>query len=142
MWVPDPQVYDPAPLSWSGVTARRMASHALTEPTDLGPAEVAGALCGAHTQVLNAAELSIARRIAGAARADVRRALWEDRTLVKTFGVRGTCTCCPLPTCPVDRAAVGPCPRRRGPIPSRSASPWSRPARSSRPWEMCWRTPS
>jgi hypothetical protein len=81
----------PAPLTWSGVTARRMARHALTEPaTDQGPADVAGVLCGAHAQVLSAAELSIGRRIAGATRADVQRALWEDRTLVKTFGPRGT----------------------------------------------------
>jgi hypothetical protein len=68
-----------------------MARHALTEPaTDLGPADIAGVLCGAHAQVLSAAELSIGRRIAGATRADVRRGLWEDRTLVKTFGPRGT----------------------------------------------------
>jgi hypothetical protein len=81
----------PASLTWSGVTARRMARHALTEPaSDLGPADIAGVLCGAHAQVLTAAELSIGRRIAGAIRADVQRALWEDRTLVKTFGPRGT----------------------------------------------------
>ena len=78
-------------LTWSGVTSRRMARQGLTEPmTDLGPAEVAGVLCGAHAQVLSAAELSIGRRIAGATRADVQHALWQDRTLVKTFGPRGT----------------------------------------------------
>jgi hypothetical protein len=81
----------PAWLTWSGVTARRMVRHALTEPaTDLGPAGIARVLCGAHAQVLSAAELSIGRRIAGATRAEVQRALWEDRTLVKTFGPRGT----------------------------------------------------
>ena len=47
-------------------------------------------LCGAHAQVLGAAEFSIGRRIAGATRADVQRALWEHHTLVKTFGPRGT----------------------------------------------------
>jgi DNA glycosylase AlkZ-like len=86
-----PKSTAPASLTWSGVTARRMARHALTEPaTDLGPAEIAGVLCGAHAQVLSAAELSIGRRIAGATRADVQQALWQDRTLVKTFGPRGT----------------------------------------------------
>jgi DNA glycosylase AlkZ-like len=81
----------PAALTWSGVTARRMARHALTEPaTGMSPAGIAGVLCGAHAQVLSAAELSIGRRIAGAARSDVRRALWQERTLVKTFGPRGT----------------------------------------------------
>jgi hypothetical protein len=86
-----PKSTTPASLTWSGVTARRMARHALTEPaTDLGPADIASVLCGAHAQVLSAAELSIGRRVAGATRADVQRALWEDRTLVKTFGPRGT----------------------------------------------------
>jgi hypothetical protein len=78
-------------MTWSEVTARRMARHALTEPaTDLGPAGIAGVLCGAHAQLLSAAELSIGRRVAGATRADVQRALWAERTLVKTFGPRGT----------------------------------------------------
>ena len=81
----------PPSLTWSGVTARRMARHALTAPAkDLGPADIASVLCGVHAQVLSAAELSIGRRIAGATRADVQRALWEDRILVKTFGPRGT----------------------------------------------------
>ena len=80
-----------ATLTWSGVTARRMARHALAEPAaDLGPAAVAGLVCGAHAQVLSAAELSVGRRIAGATRADVQHALWQERTLVKTFGPRGT----------------------------------------------------
>jgi hypothetical protein len=86
-----PKPASTARLIWAGVTARRMARHALTEPAaDVGPAEIAGVLCGAHAQVLSAAELSIGRRIAGATRADVQRALWEERTLVKTFGPRGT----------------------------------------------------
>jgi hypothetical protein len=82
---------NPAALTWRGVTARRMARHALAEPaTGLDPAGICGVLCGAHAQVLSAAELSIGRRIAGATRSDVRRALWQERTLVKTFGPRGT----------------------------------------------------
>jgi hypothetical protein len=86
-----PKSTTPASPSWNGVTARRMARHALTEPAaHLAPADIAGVLCGAHAQVLSAAEFSIGRRIAGATRADVQRALWEDRTLVKTFGPRGT----------------------------------------------------
>src|SRR5262249_61131796 len=79
----------PAALTWGGVTARRMARHALTEPaTGLSPAGIAGGLCGAHAQVLSAAELSIGRRVAGAARSDVQRALWQGRTPVKTVGPR------------------------------------------------------
>ena len=43
-----------------------------------------------HAQILGSAELAIGRRIAGATRSDVQRALWDERTLVKTFGPRGT----------------------------------------------------
>jgi winged helix DNA-binding protein len=101
----------PASLTWSGVTARRMARHALAQPaTDLGPAEVAAVLCGAHAQVGSAAELSIGRRIAGATRADVQRALWEDRTLVKTFGPRGTVHLLPAADLPMWTGALSALP--------------------------------
>jgi hypothetical protein len=101
----------PAALTWTGVTARRMARHALTEPaSDLGPAEVAGLLCGAHAQVLSAAELSIGRRIAGATRTDVRRALWQERSLVKTFGPRGTIHLLPTADLPMWTGALSALP--------------------------------
>jgi hypothetical protein len=101
----------PAALAWSGVTARRMARHALAEPgTDLSPAGIAGVLCGAHAQVLSAAELSIGRRIAGATRADVQRALWEERTLVKTFGPRGTIHLLPAADLPMWAGALSALP--------------------------------
>jgi hypothetical protein len=106
-----PTSTNPASLSWSGVTSRRMARHALTEPaSDLGPADVAGVLCGAHAQVLSAAELSIGRRIAGATRADIQRALWEDRTLVKTFGPRVTVHLLPAADLPMWTGALSALP--------------------------------
>ena len=106
-----PKSTTPASLTWSGVTARRMARHALSEPAaHLGPADVAGVLCGAHAQVLSAAELSIGRRIAGASRADVQRALWQDRTLVKTFGPRGTVHLLPTADLPMWTAALSALP--------------------------------
>jgi len=71
------------------VVARRLERHGLAAPaTDLAAA--VSAMCGAHAQVMSAAEASIGVRVAGVTRADVRRALWEDRTLVKTRGPRGT----------------------------------------------------
>jgi hypothetical protein len=98
-------------LSWSGVTARRMARHALSEPaTNLGPADIASMMCGAHAQVLSAAELSIGRRISGAIRADVQRALWEDRTLIKTFGPRGTVHLLPTADLPMWTGALSALP--------------------------------
>jgi Winged helix DNA-binding domain len=108
--VPAPST-PPASLTWSSVTARRMARHALTAPsTDLGPAGIASVLCGAHAQVLGAAELSIGRRIAGATRADVQRALWEERTLVKTFGPRGTVHLLPTADLPMWTGALSALP--------------------------------
>jgi len=65
-------------------------SHLIRPAEQATPADIATALCGVHAQILSAAELSIGRRIAGATRADVQRALWDERTLVKTFGPRGT----------------------------------------------------
>jgi DNA glycosylase AlkZ-like len=98
-------------LTWSGVTARRVARHALTEPVaDLAPDDIAGVLCGAHAQLLGAAELSIGRRISGATRADVRRALWEERTLVKTFGPRGTVHLLPAADLPMWTGALSALP--------------------------------
>ncbi len=78
-------------MTWSGVVARRLARQALAVPAaDLDPAGVASLLCGVHAQVLGAAELAIGRRIAEGTRSGVQRALWNERTLVKTFGPRGT----------------------------------------------------
>jgi hypothetical protein len=47
-------------------------------------------ICGAHAQVMSAAEVSIGVRVSGITREDVRHAIWEDRSLVKTIGPRGT----------------------------------------------------
>jgi hypothetical protein len=101
----------PAGLTWSGVTARRMARHGLAEPAaDLVPADVADVLCGAHAQVLSAAELSIGVRIAGATRATVQAALWGERTLVKTFGPRGTIHLLPTADLPMWTGALSALP--------------------------------
>ena len=101
----------PAALTWKGVTAWRMARHFLAEPaTDLDPAGIASVLCGAHAQVLSAAELSIGRRIAGATRSDVRRALWQERALVKSFGPRGTVHLLPAADLPVWTGAMSALP--------------------------------
>src|SRR5436190_7268349 len=78
-------------LSWGEVCARRLDRHALSAPSrDARPACIVGTICGAHAQVLSAAELSIGLRIAGLTQAALRDALWTDRSLVKTFGPRGT----------------------------------------------------
>ncbi len=52
--------------------------------------QVVADLCGAHAQLMSAAALSLWARISDLRQQDVREALWQRRTLVKTWGMRGT----------------------------------------------------
>ncbi|RII11825.1 hypothetical protein DSC45_28335 [Streptomyces sp. YIM 130001] len=77
--------------TWNDVCARRLSRHFLDRPAAAGRIpDVVAAIGGAHAQVMSAAELSVGLRTEGTTRQDVRDALWEERTLVKTFGPRGT----------------------------------------------------
>ena len=73
-------------------------------------AGVVRAMCGAHAQVLSAAELSIGLRLDGADRDDVQRALWQHRTLVKTRGPRGTVHLLPTDDLPMWTGALAAVP--------------------------------
>ncbi|WP_412543958.1 winged helix DNA-binding domain-containing protein [Longispora sp. K20-0274] len=98
-------------MTWSEVCARRLARHGLTEPVPLGRlAEQVGAMCGAHAQVMSAAELSIGLRVAGLTRDGVRDALWTERTLVKTYGPRGTVHLLPATDLPIWAGALAATP--------------------------------
>jgi hypothetical protein len=79
-------------ITWDEASARRYERQLLRTPAPPGTpaAEVVGTLLAAHAQVLSAAELSVGLRLDGATRQDVRAALWDDRSLVKTYGPRGT----------------------------------------------------
>jgi hypothetical protein len=55
---------------------------------------------------MSAAELSIGIRVDGVTRRDVQAALWEQRTLVKTFGLRGTVHLFPSEELPLWMAAL------------------------------------
>jgi hypothetical protein len=48
------------------------------------------AVGGVHAQVQASAELQLAARVGGITQEDVRRALWEERRLVKAWTLRGT----------------------------------------------------
>jgi hypothetical protein len=78
----------------------------------------------------------------GPTRADVQRALWEDRSLVKTFGPRGTVHLLATADLPMWTGALSALPSSVPPTPSRCASPPTRPTRSSPPSATPWRTPS
>ncbi|MDX6249270.1 MAG: hypothetical protein QOF10_2630, partial [Kribbellaceae bacterium] len=53
----------------------------------------------------------MALRLESATRVDVQRALWDDRTLVKTFGPRGTVHLLPAEDLPLWTAAFSALPR-------------------------------
>ena len=67
-------------------------------------------MCGAHAQVMPAAELSVGLRLAGRTRAAVSDALWSDRSLVKTYGPRGTVHLLPAADLPLWHAALSAIP--------------------------------
>lgn len=77
-------------VTWAEVRRHRLARHWLLErgaAKDLP--RIATDVCGIHAQVMPAAEISFGVR-ADVTRTQVRDALWRKRSLVKTYGVRGT----------------------------------------------------
>ena len=81
----------PLPLTWAEICRRRLrAQHLRTRLPASSFPQMVGDICGLHAQVMSSAELSAAVRVDGLARGTVATALWEDRTLVKTWAQRGT----------------------------------------------------
>jgi hypothetical protein len=104
-------------VTWVEVSARRLSRQGLVTPMpDAGAADVVAAMCATHAQVLSAAELSIGLRLADATRVDVRDALWVDRTVVKTFGPRGTVHLLPTRDLPMWTGALSAMPPARSPF--------------------------
>src|SRR5438067_2010608 len=94
-------------VSWDEVLTWRMGRHHLLAPAPRDRlVGVVGALCGIHAQVMASAELSLGLRVAGATRRDVAAALWEERRLVKTYGIRGTVHLFPADELPLWMAAL------------------------------------
>ena len=68
-----------------------MARHGLAQRAPATAAMgVVERLCGLHAQVMSSAELTLWARVDGLQRDLLSRALWADRTLVKTWSMRGT----------------------------------------------------
>ncbi|WP_106399224.1 winged helix DNA-binding domain-containing protein [Actinocorallia populi] len=98
-------------FSWSDVCARRLARHGLAAPAEgVRPVDVVAAMAGTHAQVMSAAELAIGLRTAGTTRLDVRKALWSERSVIKTFGPRGTVHLLPAEELPLWTAALSAVP--------------------------------
>jgi hypothetical protein len=77
--------------AWDDVRARRLARSSLTVRSGAERlVQVVGELGGVHAQVQASAELQLAARVDGIAQGDIREALWERRSLVKAWTLRGT----------------------------------------------------
>jgi hypothetical protein len=89
-------------LTWRQAAARRVRRHHLDQRAPAGSMlAVASRLCGLHAQLMSSAEPTAWARIEDLDRGALQRALWEDRTLVKTWAMRGTLHLLPAGELPV-----------------------------------------
>ena len=140
-----PRLAMPAPaaaaakLGWDQVAAWRAARHRLEERAPATAVlEVVAGIAGLHAQVMSSAELTLWARVEGPAPAAVRRALWEERSLVKTWAMRGTLHL-PRPSSPCGRPPSRPavC-GRPGPGSAASGSAWPSWSGSTTPSPRPW----
>lgn len=95
-----------AEVGWDEVLARRLARSSLAARAASDRlVEVVGRLCGVHAQVQASAELQLGARVDGITQADVRAALWEQRSLAKAWTLRGTLHLHPAAELPLWHAA-------------------------------------
>jgi hypothetical protein len=94
-------------LSWARAAAWRIRRHHLDRRAPAGSMlAVASRLCGLHAQVMSSAELTVWARVENLDRQAVQRALWEERTLVKTWAMRGTLHLLPAAELPLWHSAL------------------------------------
>jgi DNA glycosylase AlkZ-like len=102
-------------LTLDQVRARRLArGHLLTPAPRERLAETVGEVCGIQAQVPGAAELTIGVRVDGVTQREVRAELWDRRSLVKTYGPRGTLHLLPAHELPMSMAALRAIPAHHG----------------------------
>jgi hypothetical protein len=78
-------------ITWRQVAALRMRrQHLLAPAPHTRLVEVVREHVAIQAQVMSSAELSLRARVRGLRRDDVRDALWQERSLVKTWAMRGT----------------------------------------------------
>jgi hypothetical protein len=80
-----------ASLTWPEVLAWRLTHQHLDRRASRREAlEVVRQICGLHAQVKSSAELTLWARVDDLEPDAVQKALWEERSLVKTWAMRGT----------------------------------------------------
>ncbi len=84
-------VVDAPSASPKQVSAFRLSRHHLSDRAPAsGLVQVAGDMGGTQAQLLSAAQIALWARTRGLRMPDVEEALWRDRTLVKSWCIRGT----------------------------------------------------
>jgi uncharacterized protein YcaQ len=98
----------PIELTWPQALAWRLRRHHLTEraPRDR-MLQVASRIGGLHAQVMSSAELTLWARVDGLERDAVSDALWDERSLVKLWAMRGTLHLLPAAELDTWLAALG-----------------------------------
>jgi Winged helix DNA-binding domain len=77
--------------TWDQVRARRQSRHHLDRRVPKARLlDVVRDVSGIHAQVQSSAELQLWARVDGISRDDVQDALWDQRSLVRTWSLRGT----------------------------------------------------
>jgi hypothetical protein len=78
-------------FTWQAMHRQRLARNYLIRSAPRADiAHVVSAVCGIQAQIMIAAELALSARVADVTQEDVRKELWERKSLVKTYGPRGT----------------------------------------------------
>jgi uncharacterized protein YcaQ len=80
-----------ASIPWTSVLGWRMQrQHLETRASMEDTLQVVSDLCGLHAQVTSSADLTLWARIDGHSPGTLERLLWAERSLVKTWAMRGT----------------------------------------------------
>jgi hypothetical protein len=95
-------------LTWPGVLAWRLRRQCLDRRASRDEAlGVIAKICGLHAQVMSSAELTLWARVEDLEPGMVGEALWEHRSLAKTWAMRGTLHLLPADELPTWVAAQG-----------------------------------
>jgi hypothetical protein len=103
-------------VSWSQVFAWRMRRQSLVPRTSNAVVDVVRRCAGIQAQVHSRAVLAVAQRRRAPRPAEVDRALWDDRSIVKTWAMRGTLHLIAADDLPAVVSVM------------RTLDPWSRPS--------------
>jgi hypothetical protein len=97
-----------ARLTWPGVLSWRLKRQRLDRRAPRGEAlGVVREICGLHAQVMSSAELTLWARVEDLEPEAVQEALWERRSLAKTWAMRGTLHLLPADELPLWVGALG-----------------------------------